>query len=189
MHKRICIIYTETTGLHTSYEISKKKLYGFARLVALNYEIGYFHKNEFIQEMKVREIVKPRCMYIPPETIPFHGITQEYANNNGTDPEIVIKNFKEHIKEVNIIVSHNVDFHLKTLFAEAIRYNIQLDFSNYLIIDTTTFYHDYGYMKLKDLATKLKFKDIPETNENNLELIKNCFLRLYMRFEKSVKTA
>ena len=57
MLKRICFIYTETTGLHqTNYPVSKKKLYTFARLVSLNYNFGYLKNNEFIREKKIRKI-------------------------------------------------------------------------------------------------------------------------------------
>ena len=46
MHKRICFLYTETTGLHQSnYPVSKKKLYTFARMVSINYIIGYLKDN------------------------------------------------------------------------------------------------------------------------------------------------
>ena len=186
MYKRLCFLYTETTGLHqTNEQVTKKNLFAFARMVTLNYEIGYVKDNEFIQEIKVREIVKPRCMIIPEETIPYHGITQKIAENNGVEPDILIKKFKDDIKNVNIIISHNIDFHLKTILSEAVRYNILLDFNNHIIIDTISFFHNFGYLKLKDLANKLSIKNISETNDNNVELIKNVFLKLYVKFKKS----
>ena len=188
MQKQICFIYTETNGLHqTNEDVSKKILYNFARMVTLNYEIGYVQGKEYIIEKKVRIVVKPRCMHIPDETIQYHGITMEYAEANGTDPAEIIKTFKEDIKNVQVIVSHNVDFHLKTIIAEAVRYNILIDLSNHIVIDTISFYHSYGYMKLKDLATKLKIKDIPDETDKNTELIRNVFLKLYIKYEKSVK--
>lgn len=187
MFKRICFVYTETNGLHHTNEVvSKKKLFCYARLVSLNYEIGIFKNNEFILEKKVKQIVKPRCMVIPEETIKYHGITQEYASTNGIDPEIVISTFKSDIKNVDIIVSHSIDFHFKTLIAEALKYNIGIDFNNYIVIDTINFYHSYGFLKLKELAMKLHIKDIKETNESNVELIKNVFFKLYVKYEKSL---
>jgi DNA polymerase III epsilon subunit-like protein len=188
MYKRICFIYTETTGLHSCNKpVIKKKLYAYSRMVSLNYEIGYLKSNEFIQEKVVRTIAKPRCMYIPKETEEYHGITQEYATKNGVDPEIIINQLKDDLKNVDVIVSHNVDFHLRTILAEAVRYNIILDFNNYIIIDTINFYHSFGFIKLKDLALKLKLKNIPEIikNQKNVEVIKNVFLKLYVKFIKS----
>jgi DNA polymerase III epsilon subunit-like protein len=187
MDKQICFIYTETNGLHkTDESVSKKKLYCFARMVCLNYEIGYFKNNEFIQEKKVRFIVKPRCMTITDETTAFHGITQQVANDTGSDIEYILKSFKEDIKSVDVIVSHNIDFHLRTILAEAVKYNFLIDFKNYIIIDTLSFYHNYGYLKLKELAKKLKITD---DLDNNLELIKNVFLKLYVKYQKTVKKA
>jgi len=94
MSKRLCFVYTETNGLHNyNGEVNKKKLYCYARLVSLNYEIGVFKNNQFHLEKKVKQIVRPRCMVIPQETVEYHGITQEYANANGTDPEQVITTF------------------------------------------------------------------------------------------------
>lgn len=189
MSKRLCFIYTETNGLHNTEcnsDVNKKKLYSYARLVSLNYEIGVFKNNEFVLEKKIRQIVKPRCMVIPQETIEYHGITQEYACANGVDPEQVISTFKADIKNVDIIISHSVDFHFKTILAEALKYNIAIDFNKYVVVDTISFYHSYGLIKLKDLAMKLHIKDIKESNDSNVELIKNVFFKLYVKYEKSL---
>jgi DNA polymerase III epsilon subunit-like protein len=189
MSKRLCFIYTETNGLHntdSNCDVNKKKLFCYARLVSLNYEIGVFKNNEFVLEKKIRQIVKPRCMVIPPETVEYHGITQEYACANGVDPEQVIATFKADIKNVDIIISHSVDFHFKTILAEALKYNIAIDFNNYVVIDTISFYHSYGLIKLKELAMKLHIKDIKESNDSNAELIKNVFFKLYVKYEKSL---
>lgn len=186
MYKRICFLYTETTGLHqVNKNVSKKELFGYARMVTLNYEIGYVKDKEFIQEKMLKQIVKPRCMVIPQETVEYHGITQQIANKKGLDPELVINQFKDELKTVDIIVSHNVDFHLRTILAEAVRYNIILDFNKFVIIDTINFFHSFGFIKLKELASKLGIKQIPETNESNVELIRDVFFKLYSKFKKS----
>jgi DNA polymerase III epsilon subunit-like protein len=188
MFKRLCFVYTETNGLHKSTEdVSKKKLYNYARLVVLNYEIGYFKDNEFILENKVRKIIKPRCMFISEDTIKYHGITQDYAVANGYEPELVINAFKTDIKNTDIIISHNVDFHFKTLLAESLKYNIVIDFNNYIVIDTIDFFHQYGFLKLKELAKILRVKNIKETNEFNVELIRNVFFKLYIKYQKSLE--
>jgi len=189
MYKRICFLYTETTGLHQVNEnVSKKKLFGYARMVTLNYEIGYVKDKEFIQEKIMRQLVKPRCMIIPQETVEFHGITQDIANKEGTDPELVINQFKNELKTVDIIVGHNVDFHLRTILAEAVRYNINLDFGKFVIIDTINFFHGFGFIKLKELASKVGIKKIPETNETNVELIRDVFFKLHAKFKKTIET-
>ena len=199
MDKLVCFIYTETTGLHQSNILSKKNLYCFARLVVLNYEIGYFENKKFISKKKVRHIIKPRCMNIPVNSIQFHNITQDFAITNGKDIELVIKEFKEDIKIVDILVSHNIDFHLKTILSETIRYNILLDFTKYIIIDTISFFHKYGFIKLKDLFDKLSIKKDNKINDitltekktdiilyKSIDMIRLVFFKLYSQYKKSI---
>jgi len=183
MDKRICFLYTETTGLHQTHEpVSKKNLYTCARMVTMNYVIGTYGITGFVEELKIRHIIKPRCMYIPESTVKFHGITQDTAIAKGIDPVDVLTELKENLKNVHVIVSHNIDFHIKTVLAEAVKYNIQMpDLSKYIIIDTISFFHDYDYIKLSDLATKLAIKKIPDAN---IEIIMVVFFKLYEKFKK-----
>lgn len=188
MYKKICFLHTATNGLHqTKMDVCKKKLYLFARLVQLNYDIGYIHNNEYVSEKTVSTICKPRCMNITDEISKINGISLSKATKKGVDPETVITTFLNDIKNVDIIVGHGVDFHLKAILGEAVRYNILVDISKYLIIDTISFYHDYGYMKLEDLATKLKINnDESEEKYDKLDLIIMVFLKLYKKYQKSL---
>ena len=186
MSKRVCFLYTETNGLHKSNEnVLKKKLYNYARLVVLNYEIGYIEDNNYIIEKEIRHIIKPNCMNISNDTVKFHGITNEIAFNEGIDIEKVMTKLIKDLKNVDIIVSHNIDFHLKTIISEIIRYNLKIikDFNKFIIIDTSSFYHDYGLLKLKELSVKLKIKNNDLTT---IELIRGVFFKLYNKFKKSI---
>ena len=184
MTKRVCIIYTETNGLHkTNENVSKKNLYAFARLVGLNYIIGYRnHNKEFIIEQNIRKIIKPRCMYI--NNTDFHGITNEIAKTDGFEIEKVLNEFNDNIQDINIIISHNVDFHLKTLLAEFVRYNIKINITNKIIIDTISFYHKLEFPKLTILYSNLFPKN--KKKKNNLTQIKECFLELYNQYEQDI---
>lgn len=213
--KNICFLYTETNGLHELNEdVIKKNLYGFARLVSLNYEIGYLENNKFISSIKKRIIIKPRCMFITDESIKIHGITNEFAEENGNDIEETLSNFMTDLKNVSIIVSHNIIFHIRTVQAECIRYNLSNDFTKFIIIDTINFYHSYSFPKLKDLyeniciideienkpkkEEKTKTEQTPKKEKKikkskltiepktNLELIRLCFFKLYSDYEKSI---
>ena len=178
---KLCFFHTDTNNLHqTNDDVSKKNLYCFARLVKLSYEIGYMKNNEFISEMKVVKIAKPRSMYISEESINVHGITQKDAEEKGIDPEIIMSEFKNNIKKVHFIISHNIDFHLKTLIAEALRYNIMIDYNKYIIIDTMSFYHNNEYIKLSVLNKKL----LDDKNKNNIDMIRNVFFKLYTNYIK-----
>jgi DNA polymerase-3 subunit alpha len=184
MPKKICIIYTETNGLHkTNENVSKKNLYAFARLVVINYIIGYRNQNkEFVTELNIRKIIKPRCMNIT--NIDFHGITNEIAFNDGYEIEDVLNEFNDNIKDINIIISHNIDFHLKTLLSEYVRYNIKINITNKILIDTISFYHKMEFPKLPILYSTLFPKN--KKKKNNLTQIKDCFLELYNQYEQSI---
>lgn len=187
MTRRICYLYTETNGLHELDEnVSKKNLFGFARLVALNYEIGYIDSNNYTVIKSVRKIIKPRCMFISDASIKIHGITNETAKAEGTEIETVLTDFLADLKtnNVTVIVSHNITFHLRTLQAEYIRYNLSFNFINYIIIDTISFYHKLYFPKLKDLYEQLYNKKTK--TKTNLELMKLCFNKLYDDYEKSI---
>jgi DNA polymerase III epsilon subunit-like protein len=184
MHKKICFLYTATNGLHkTKEDVCKKKLYLFARLVQINYDIGYFENNEYISEKKVSTLCKPRCMHITDDISKINNISLSKCSKKGIDPEIVISTFINDIKDVDIIVGHSVDFHLKAILGEVVRYNILVDMSKYLIIDTISFYHDYGYIKLEELAIKLK---INTDNYDKLDLIIISFFKLYKKYKSSL---
>jgi len=182
--KKICFMYTDTNGLHELNEdVSKKNLFGFSRLVSLNYNIGYVD-GKYISEIKKNIIIKPRCMYISDESIKIHGITNEIANNTGHDIEETLNNFLNDISDVTIIVSHNIVFHLRTIQAELIRYNIQFNFKKYIIIDTINFSHNLSFLKLPDLYEKLTEKK--PKNKSKLELIRKCFFNLYNQYEQTL---
>lgn len=184
--RNMCVIYTETNGLHSSNnDITKKNLFEFARLVVLNYEIGYRENDKFITTKKIRSIIKPRCMIITQETTNIHGITMEQAINEGTEIETVLDIFVKDIADTSIIVSHNINFHLKTLLGEFIRYNKPFSFSNFIIIDTISFFHNFNYPKLDYLYNEL-YKKKNTKKLSNLEIIRLCFLKLYSDYENTI---
>jgi DNA polymerase III epsilon subunit-like protein len=183
--RKICVVYTDTTGLHSCNEdVSKKNLYSFARLVCLNYEIGYRENKKFISTKKVKVYVKPRCAYIPEEATKIHGITMEIANG-GNEIETILDNFVKDLSDVSIIICHNANFHLKTIMAEFVRYNKQFSFSNYIIIDTSSFFHELSFPKLDELYDNL-IKKKSKTVISNTEKIRSCFLKLYENYENSI---
>ena len=175
MIKKLCFINIESNGEHTITEnVSKKNLYGFAQMLSFKYVIGYFIKDKFIKEIEMTEIVKPEYIYINDEVSQKTGITNEYANENGINIETILLKFKENIKKVSIIVGHNIDKQIKTLLSEYIRYNINIDLSNYVIVDTYNFNNNYNCISLYDLGNKMKID-----NNNILDLLVNIFIKLY----------
>jgi DNA polymerase III epsilon subunit-like protein len=122
---------------------------------------------------------------IPDVVVKIHGIDRELAEEEGEDNVLVMNEFKDDLKGVSVIVSHSLDFHIKTVQYENLRARVKIDFSKYLLIDTMSFYHNIKNPKLKDLAKELLNKDYSKKeNVYNLILIKKCFMKLYNNYEE-----
>tara|TARA_A100001015_G_C15041400_1_gene739881 strand:- start:2224 stop:2823 length:600 start_codon:yes stop_codon:yes gene_type:complete len=188
MPKNICFLYVETNGLHkTDEHVSKKNMFKFARPVCINYIIGYKQGSEFVEVTKERKIFKPEYLSIPEEASDIHGIDYEKANLKGESGEEILKKFKDDLKKVSIIVSHNLPFHLKALQIELIRYCLSPDFSNFLLIDLISFNHKLNYPKLKELSKHVLNKSYESKKSKfNIDIIKKCFLKLYEDYENSI---
>jgi len=143
--KIICFINTEIVNEHKismDVNVSKKNLFYYERMTNINYEIGIIKNNEFIVK-KIKKIkVKPRCANFT-------------DTHNSIDPEKVLVTLNKDLLKygVNIIISNNIKLVLNTILAEAVRYNINIDFNKFIIYDVNN-----------DLLT-------------NIELIKENFIK------------
>jgi len=182
MPKKICFIHTETTGLHEfqNEKVYKKNLFGYARMVSFSWIIAG-NSNEVLKKQKF--IIKPRCMNIPDDCVQFHGISQEIALKKGTDIEEVLKLFIADLSDVSIISSHGLEFHLKTVQAELVRYNRAVDFNKFLLIDTNTFPHGVTPGTLANLSKKILNKKLDDT----IMIICELFFKLYDTYESEIK--
>ena len=188
MVKKVCFIHTETTGLHEyqNEKIYKKNLYGFARLVSLSWIIATRNKeSEYIIEKKEKFIIKPRCMHIPEDTIQYHGISQEIALKTGTEIEDVLDKFLIDIKDVQIIVSHSLEFHLKTVLGEIIRYNKIIHLDKYILIDINSFNHKITPSTLSNISQVYLKKKLVDKSIV-IDLICDLFFKFYYDYEKSI---
>lgn len=188
MPKNICILYTETNGLHKLDEsVSKKNSFGFARLVCLNYIIGYKKDGEFKELKKVRNILKPKCINFDENAIKYHKISQKKAEKKGIENTKVIKEFANDLKSVRVIVSHNLPFHIRAIQVELFKTCNYINFDDFILIDTINFYHKYDFLKLKELSNKiLKKKFDNKKAKYNTTIIKDIFMKLYNDYEKNV---
>lgn len=114
---------TETTGLpirenNQFYHYSQLNNYSTSRLVSLSYIITDDQNNTIKQFDK---IIKPNEFIIPDEVIKIHKITNEKAHNEGVDIKIVLDEFYEDLKTVNMIVAHNIDFDKNIVLSECFR--------------------------------------------------------------------
>ena len=189
MSKKVCIIHTETTGLHElrDEKVYKKNLYGFARMVSFSWIIATrVSDDKFTVIQKQKFIIKPRCLQIPDEIVQFHGISQEIALKKGSEIEDVLEEFKEDLIGVSIIISHSLDFHLKTVQAELVRYNKAMNFNKYILIDLNSFEHNISPATLQNMCQKLIKKDLKDKTFVT-DYICELFFKLYNEYENKIK--
>lgn len=101
------IFDTETTGLFkrgASYKKSKE--FDNSRLLSICWLIT---KGDNIIEQSYY-IIKPEDFEISQESINIHGITKDYAIENGTDIKIVLSAFYTSLKRCKYAVAHNISF-------------------------------------------------------------------------------
>ena len=189
LSKKVCIIHTETTGLHElrDEKVYKKNLYGFARMVSFSWIIASRDTDDkFTVINKQKFIIKPRCLQIPDEIVQFHGISQEIALKKGTEIEDVLEEFKDDLIGVSVIVSHSLDFHLKTVQAELVRYNKAMNFNKYILIDLNSFEHNISPATLQNMCQKLIKKDLKDKTFAT-DYICELFFKLYNQYEDKIK--
>ena len=168
--------------------VSKKNSFGFARLICLNYIIGYRKDGQFKELKKVRNILKPKCINYDKNAIKFHKIKQEKAAKKGFENTKVIKDFANDLKNVKIIVSHNLPFHIRSIQVELFKTCTYINFDNYILIDTINFFHKFNFLKLRELANKVLGKNFENKKPKyNTNIIRDIFLKLYNDYEKEIK--
>jgi len=184
MTKKICFIHTETTGLHEliNEKVYKKNLFGFARMVSFSWIIGTKENNIIKKE---QFIIKPRCLHIPEDCVKFHGVSQEIALEKGTEIEDVLIKFIADLNGVEIISSHGLEFHLKTVQAELVRYNRAIDFNKFLLIDTNSFDHKISKSTIVNISEVYLKKKI-KNKKNTIDVISELFFKLYNEYEENI---
>ena len=113
---------TETTGVPKNYKAPVTNLENWPRLV----QIAWLITDKEGNELKSNEyIIKPDGFSIPVEASKIHGITHNYAEENGHDLKLVLKEFISDISDSSTLVAHNIKFDEKIIGAELLR--VELD--------------------------------------------------------------
>jgi DNA polymerase III epsilon subunit-like protein len=189
-NKLILCLQTDTNGLHkvNTKSVSKKNLYGIANLLSLNYLIGYRKNGEFIEVKKKRFIIKPKNFVLDEDNIKYHNITNDIIKEKGKKIDKALVEFQTDMKDIAVVVSHSLGFHINAILGECMRNCVYIDFSKKILIDTMTFQHSFKNIKLKDLAKNLLKKSYDDKNHKfNLVLIKKVFMELYKRYESEIQ--
>lgn len=181
MSNKVCFIYTNTNGLHNTDEfVSKKNMFEFARLIELKYSIGYYDSNnKYIEEIKEKLILKPTCINFNKKAQDIHKISYDKADTKGKNNIFIMNKFKNDLKNVSIIIGHNLNFHIKAIQVELFRTYTYIDFNNYILVDLLNL--NYNNTSLINLAKKY---NINTEKYKDLKLIKKLFIPIYNDYIK-----
>lgn len=205
MKNLVGFIYCETNGLHKTVpkklddgktinvippvKSTFKNMFKFARLIVLNYSIGYYENQKYIETKKERLIIKPKSINFDETAMKFHGISMKKANKKGVDSLEAMEKFANDFRYVNFIVSHNVEFHIKSIQTELMRSCVYFDFSKKKIIDIISFNHDLKYPSLKKLSLEILGNDYENKSAKyNITIVRKIFIKLYQKYEQSISS-
>ncbi|MBN2662031.1 MAG: 3'-5' exonuclease [Bacteroidales bacterium] len=170
---------TETTGFPPR-----------ARLVSIAWQIW---NNETLEKTEYY-VIKPEGFTIPYEAERVHGISTDYALQNGVDIRMVLDKFFTDTENSEILVAHNYNFDAKMMDSEYKRAGITSNLPNKNVVDTmlasTKFLklpakngRGYKWPRLEELYTFLfeqKFDNAHSANADVDATVK-CFFELKKR--------
>ena len=118
---RVLVFDTETTGLPQSKIISPDTLKLWPHIVQFSYVIYDTDANDIV--VSSDDIVKVgKDVIISDGSIELHGITKEISQNKGKNINELVDVFCNHLKSVDVLVGHNIEFDIKMLKVELLRF-------------------------------------------------------------------
>jgi DNA polymerase III epsilon subunit-like protein len=184
---KILVFDTETTGLPQSKIINPKMLHMWPYIVQFSYIIYDTNLNDIIY--KYDSLIKLKDdIIIPEDSIKIHNITNDMSQKNGLQINIVFDIFFEHLKNVDLLVGHNILFDINMIKIELLRliYNnekIENELKNY----NKKLYFLTNYKNIYcTLKESIEFCNIKAINKVNKEYLK--FPKLIELHEKLFET-
>jgi len=193
MVKKIAFLYVDTNGLHkvkSNSDVDDKNIDKWARMLAIYYEIGERQNKLFTVTLKKKIYIKPD-FDLNLEACKYNGFTEDFLKKSGIKISDALDIIQKDMKNIDVFVCHNIEFHLKTIQAEFMRSGLkQIEFNKKILIDIINFNHDYEYPKLKTLVEQILKKEYnPKTRYQNVVYVRNVFTTLYDNFENKVNSS
>lgn len=194
----ILIYDTETTGLiPKNVEVIPENLQKLPHMVQLSYII---YNDDTKTILKTRDYIMkvPEGVTISPESIEFHGITDEISQEKGVCFHTIVEELSHDFKKADLIVAHNMVFDLNILYIDTMRHSLLLktvdlyDISNNRIraitrSDTKTHAHSIQVMDqfLLQLQSLLYYPSSSSSSSNSEE--KNMKGKLFCTMQESLE--
>ena len=117
---RVLIFDTETTGLPKSKNLTPESIHLWPYIVQFSYIIFDTTTNSIIRISDSIVKLKPYNV-ISKESTALHGITNDISLAEGIELAKIFKIFFEDVKNVDLLVAHNMSFDISMITAELIR--------------------------------------------------------------------
>ena len=167
---RILVFDTETTGLPKSKIISPDTLNQWPHIVQFSFVIYDTELNDIV--VAIDNIVKltDTGIVISEDSIKLHGITHEISQTKGVKLSKLLHMFCNYLKNVDVLVGHNVSFDINLVKIEILR----LIYSSHISDDKIIKYKN-------NLHVLTNFTNVYCTMQNAIEL---CGIKLTDKFGK-----
>jgi DNA polymerase-3 subunit epsilon len=174
---------TETTGVPKDWKAPITNFDNWPRIVQLAWLVYDRNGNQIL---KKEFIIKPNGFIIPIEASNVHGITTQFAIENGVPIEDVLLNFEKHCEKSKYLIAHNISFDSKVTSSEYLRIlsrNPISKLDKICTMESSTNYckipGNYGYKwpKLSELHIKLFGVDFEGAHDAlaDIEATAKCF--------------
>jgi len=118
---RVLVFDTETTGLPKSKIMNPDTLNLWPHIVQFSYVIYDTALNDIVESKDAIVKVKDGIT-IPEDSIKIHGITNESSQKNGINIEFILNEFFYHLRNVDLLVGHNISFDINMIKVELLRF-------------------------------------------------------------------
>lgn len=151
---RVLVFDTETTGLPKSKIINPDTLNLWPHVVQFSFVVYDTSINDIIKSCD--SIVKlDKDVIIPEETTKIHGITNKISRIKGIKFETILDEFFYSLRNVDILVGHNISFDINMVKVEILR----LIYSNEIENDKTKYkYALYFLTNFKNICCTCSLK-------------------------------
>ena len=117
---RFLVFDTETTGLPKTKFISPSTLEEWPYIVQFSFIIYDSSLNDIVESKD--DIIKlPENVLIPEESTKIHNITNELSQKSGLQINKILNVFFDHLRNVDRLVGHNIEFDLNMIKVEISR--------------------------------------------------------------------
>jgi DNA polymerase III epsilon subunit-like protein len=199
----ILVIDTETTGLPTFtpsrgfYNPRRFDKYDSSRMASVSWNL--LDEKTYETVSKSDYYIKPDGFDIPPESTQIHGITTEFAEQNGVPIRVVFDALMDLFNKYNVttLVAHNLPFDLNVSVSECFRYGYD-DVANIIqnLARFCTMIQGRNILKLSkrpklaELYRELYNEDIvnAHTAEYDTLYCSKCYVALMQRLQQNQDT-